>query len=156
MIVTFLQDCLIKELQDILGGMLFKNSRDERVPINIYSQYLPAKEDEDDEQHYPYIIARVLDGDDSEENQPASCKIMLIIGLYDEDDRYQGYKDVMNVIEKIRQFLLKKRMVAGQFILEYPLQWAVNEEDVYPFYFGGIETNWTLPGIRMEDEEGMI
>lgn len=153
---TLLQDCLVKEVKNIISGMLLSNAKNEKASINVYPQYLPSKKSQNDESHFPYILVRVIDGEDSTDELPSICRVVFIIGIYDKDSNYQGYKDIMNIIEKIRQHLLKKRVFNNKYTLEGPVKWAVNEEDIYPLFFGGIETNWNIGQISMEDEEGLI
>lgn len=94
-----------------------------------------------------------MDGEDNNETgeEDSICKIAFIVGLYDEDDNYQGYKDVMNIIEKVKQRLKTKRFYSNQFELKLPLKWVIHEEDIYPYYFGGIESSWKMPIVNMDD-----
>lgn len=152
-----LQDFLIDELGQLLSGMQLKNPNDEYVPINIYPQCLPAPKKDTNEKSispFPYIVVRLQDGEDKDEESEATCKIMFVVGTFDDDDSNQGHKDVFNILEKIRQHLFRKRLFQGRFACNYPYKWTVNEEDVCPYFFGGIETNWTMPKILI-DEEGL-
>jgi hypothetical protein len=152
---SILQGILVEETKNLFLNYRLKNVKKERVPLNIYPQYLPAKKEQNDIAHFPYLLVKVMDGESKDEETEDTCKIAFVVGIYDEDDKYQGYKDVMNIIEKIRQHLFRKRYFE-QFELMYPFSWVIHEEDTYPFYFGGIETNWGIPKIIMEDEEGLI
>lgn len=151
MIPTLLQDVLVEEIKALFNGFLLKNVEDKLSEINVHSQYLPYKTNIDDEEHFPYIIVRMMNGEEDEEE--AECKIVFVIGVYDESEDNQGFKDVLNIIEKIRQHIFKKQIFANQFICKYPLKWGVNEEDVSPFYFGGIESSWSIAKITMPDND---
>ncbi len=153
---TLLQKHLVDVVKYVTCSMKLSNAKNESTSINVYPQYLPSKKGQNDESHFPYILVRIIDGEDSVEELPSLCKIVFIIGVYDKDTNFQGYKDVINIIEKIRQHLLKKRVFDNKYILEGQLKWAVNEEDIYPLYFGGIETTWNIGKVNMEDEEGLI
>lgn len=150
---TVLQDSLVSDFKQQLAGFLLKNSKGDRVNLNIYAQNLPAKKGQKDSEHFPYLVVRVVDGenkdDQGEENN--ICKVAFIIGAFDDDDNYQGYKDVMNVIEKIIQRLKTKKNYNNQFGLTLPLKWLIHDEDTFPYYFGGIETQWNIPNISMDD-----
>lgn len=150
---TKLQDALLEDLKQQLNGILLKNAKGERINLNIYPQNLPAKKGQKDQDHFPYLLIRTMDGEDKDETgeEESTCKIAFIIGLYDDDDNYQGYKDVMNVIEKIKQRLKTKKYYSNQFELKLPLKWVIHDEDTYPYYFGGIESNWKMPIINMDD-----
>lgn len=150
---TKLQDVLVEDLKQQLDGFQLKNAKGERVNLNIYPQNLPAKKGSKDTEHFPYLVIRVMDGEDNNETgeEDSTCKIAFIVGLYDEDDNYQGYKDVMNIIEKVKQRLKTKRFYSNQFELKLPLKWVIHEEDIYPYYFGGIESIWKMPIVNMDD-----
>lgn len=60
---------------------------------------------------------------------------------------YQGYRDVVNMMEKVKQHLLRHRTVGGKFELRLPVQWVFPEEENYPFYFGGLLMSFTIPGM---------
>lgn len=149
---TILQDNLVADFKQELSGVLLKNEKGELVNLNIYPQNLPAKKGKNDINHFPYVVIRAMEGEDSAEDGDNTCKVGFIIGTYDDADNYQGYKEVMNLIEKIRHRLYTKRVYNNQFTLDYPFKWLIHDEDTYPYYFGGIETHWTIPKIFMDDE----
>lgn len=153
MIPTFLQDTLVSEFKEVLSIYKLKNTLGEMVSLNVYPQFLPAKKEDDDVDHFPYVIISLQDGEDPSEMDSATCKIIFVIGCYDDADNYQGFKDVLNVIDKINEHLMKKRVFENQYRVVHPISWSINEEDTYPFYFGGLETNWEIAKItQMEDE----
>lgn len=156
MIPTLLQDDLVEETKLMFDGFMLKNAKKETVPMNVYPQFLPSKSSKEDINHFPYIIVRTSDGEEKNEGDVPDTKIMFIVGVFDEDDKYQGYKDVMNALEKMYQHLFRKRVISNKYECIFPVKWVVNEEDVYPYYFGGLETNWTLPKIMQDDLEGLI
>lgn len=156
---TILQDGLIDDLKEQLNCFLLKNVKGEQVNLNIYPQNLPAKKGQKDSDHFPYVLIRVMDGEIQEKQDgdlDDTCKIAFIMGVYDDSDNYQGYKDVINVIDKIKQRLLSKRFYNNQFELIYPFKFLVHDEDTYPYYFGGIETIWKMPQVILQDVEGLI
>ncbi len=150
---TRLQDSLVADLKKQLDCFLLKNVKGNIVNLNIYPQNLPAKKSQKDSDHFPYLLVRVMDGETQEGQgeEDNTCKIAFVVGIYDDTDNYQGYKDVMNIIEKIKQRLRIKRFYNNQFELTLPLKWLIHDEDTYPYYFGGIETNWKIPIINMDD-----
>lgn len=146
-----LQDALVAELEAFFAGFETLNAGGEPAPMNIYPQTLPAKMEEDDSEHFPYIIVRVVDGGSQSEGEPDTCRAILLVGVYDEQHDRQGNKIVLNVLQRIRTHLLSKRIVNKQFRIDYPCEWSVyDDEDLHPYYFGAVETNWTLPAIQQE------
>lgn len=147
---SLLQDALVAEIKAIFADKELKNAQNEPANLNVYPQFLPAKQSEDDADHFPYAIVRVLNGGTPDEENPSSCKVLIFFGLYDDDQNYQGYKDVMNMLRGLETHLFRKQVIDSRYRIEYPFDWSVYDEDTYPFYFGGAETTWTLPAVRQE------
>lgn len=150
---TRLQDCLVNDFKQELSNFLLKNVKDERANFNIYAQSLPAKKGQKDSEHFPYVVIRVIEGEEQEDQEETknTCQITFIAGIYDESDDYQGDKDVLNVIEKIIYRLKTKKYYDNRFELTTPMKWLIYDENAYPYYFGGIETHWKMPVISMDD-----
>lgn len=148
---SVLQDSLVADFKEQLSDILLKNAKGDLVSLNIYPQNLPAKKSQKDTDHYPYIIIRVMEGEDQDIEHEDTCKIGFIIGTFDDADNYQGYKDVMNLIEKVKHRLFTKQYYEKQFKIDYPFKWLIHDDDTYPYYFGGIESNWDMPKIFMDD-----
>ncbi|CAM3851317.1 MULTISPECIES: hypothetical protein [Paenibacillus] len=146
-----LQDALVEEIKALFAGFETENAAGLPAPLNVYPQSLPEKTDEDDSAHFPYIVVRIKDGGIESEEEAASCRIILVAGIYDPNPNYQGNKTILNILQKIETHLLSKRIIAGKFRIEYPYNWQIyDDEDLHPYYFGGAETNWTLPAVKQE------
>lgn len=145
-----LQDALVNEIKVLFVGFETSNARGEPATLNVYPQRLPDKQVEDDSEHFPYIIVRVMEGETAGEDEAATCKIGLIIGVYDESPDQQGHRTVLNILRRIETHLFAKRFIDRKYKIIYPYDWALHEEDVAPFYFGGAETTWQLPAVRQE------
>lgn len=160
MIELDLQDFLVAELSKLLAGMQFKNpNNDTLVPINLYPLGLPSTQKDANGNNvspFPYVVVRIADGEGKDDESGDTCKVMFIVGIFDDDESNQGHRDVMNILEKIRQHLFRNQLFKGKFFVEYPYKWTLNEEDVYPYFFGGLETNWTIAKMIPDDKEGLI
>jgi hypothetical protein len=55
---------------------------------------------------------------------------------------HKGYRDVMNILETIRQDLLTTRFLERKYKLEMPFKWYLFEDQPWPVFFGQIETVW--------------
>lgn len=149
-----LQDALVDEIRALFAEQRFKSVTDPAVPLNVYPQNLPAKAGEDDEAHFPYCIVRVTDGKSEGEIGPANCSVLIFFGLYDDANDNQGYRDVLHALRSLETYLFRKRIIADRYRIEYPYDWSIHDEDMAPFYFGGAQTNWTLPAVRQEVDYG--
>lgn len=156
MIPLDLQDGLIWRFKKVFDGCLFKNPKDEYVPLNIYSQHLPAKDKKKESSEFPYLIVRLADGTDSDPHDPNSTKILFIAGVYDRHNNHQGYRDAILIIQTIYESLKRDPVVDKRFELTYPINWAYHDEDTEPYFFAGLETNWEIPKVTRDDVEAMI
>lgn len=169
MVAAFLQSELADELKEILADFRLKNPQGEIVGINIFEQLLPMPEPLDqgkidpqllenglvDEQTYldpyPYIIVKIEDGEIKDENSAQMVNIELHIGIYEPDYDKQGHKDILNIVAKIYERFAKMPVLNGKYTIQYPFLWALQEEETYPFYFGGIGLIFEIAKIRRED-----
>ncbi|MGG1442095.1 hypothetical protein ABE354_08550 [Brevibacillus laterosporus] len=146
-----LQDALVNEIKALFSTMSFKNVKGEETELNVFAQYLPAKQTDEDGEYFPYAVVRILGGGTSNETDAANCNALIFFGLYDESEDYQGHKDLLNVLRKLETHLLKKRIIDRRYRIEFPFDWSVyQDETTFPYYFGGAQTVWTLPAIRQE------
>jgi len=151
MIPSFLQDFLVEELKTLFKDFKLKNALGELSSLNIYPQFLPVKKGKKDTEHFPYIVVILQDGEDPNETDSNTCNILLMAGIYDDDENYQGYKDLLNVLQKVYEHLMKHRLFEGKYQIEYPIKWRIHDEDTYPYFFGAIETNWIVGKIESID-----
>ncbi|MDR7318913.1 hypothetical protein [Brevibacillus nitrificans] len=146
-----LQEALINEIRALFADSRFKNSKGEEVELNVYPQFLPAKRSDEDNDHFPYAIVRVQEGNIPTVTDAETCNVLIFFGLWDDTLDFQGYKDVLNVITHLKIHLFKKRIIDQRYRIEYPFDWAIDEDDSnHPYYFGGAQTTWTLPVVQQE------
>ncbi|MBQ6773813.1 MAG: hypothetical protein IJQ56_09780 [Synergistaceae bacterium] len=101
---------------------------------------------EDIESLFPCVIVKLDEATDKEEGalDQTRIKVNFLIGIYDESPDCQGYRDVLNIIETMRQELLSMpgRVLAQRYRLEMPLKSYLFDEQAFPVYFGVIESAW--------------
>lgn len=153
MIPIELRKSLKAEMDTLFESFWLKNANGDMCRLNIYEQRLPAKKHQDDEDHFPYLVIRIQDGEETGEIDPHTCRVLFIVGIIDESGNNRGEDDVLNILAKIQQHLFIKRVFAGKYRVEYPFSWSLPEEDVYPYYFGGLETNWIVGKITQREED---
>lgn len=138
------------ELGKILNHMNFKNQEGTDCKINIIEQNLPIQRNDDDTEPYPYVAVKVMDGDIPDDESKYNIMINLIIGIYCDNEDSQGADIVLNVIQEIIERFRKKPILNKKFTMQQKLKWALQDDDTYPYYFGGMEMNWTVPLIQRE------
>lgn len=92
----------------------------------------------DYESNFPCIIVQLGEMMDVEENSRthSTCNVQLLIGIYDETPECQGYQDVLNIQELIRQYLLEHRILAHRHLLIMPVKCRLLDAETFPIYFG--------------------
>ena len=170
MIATFLQDDLAADLAEIFKHFFLKDPQGKTVQLNIFKQNLPiptaaempdtvtdeeleegvydaiAKEDP-----YPYIIVRVEQGKIEGIDQEQTVIVNLIIGVIDRGYENQGHKDVLNIIQKIYERFAKNAILAKKYECTMPIEWALQDEESFPYFFGGMALQFETIRIRRED-----
>lgn len=160
--IDTLHDVLKKELIKLFDGKMYKVPTEEvtdppvitKKAVNIFTQYIPASSYESKDEEFPYILLRSVDGNSpigSSETDP-DTKVMIMIGIWDDDLNYQGYRDVLSIINKITTQFAQNLRVEG-FEIKDSMKWAVNDDDYFPFFFGAIETNWSFRNVELQSNE---
>lgn len=120
---------------------------------NVYKMGLPEKDD--NTQQIPYILLKVLTGEDGKEDlQPKSSKVRvrMLIAAYSQDGE-RGPLALLNLILRIRERLQKQHIIGGRFCLEYPFEYIIYQDTTPPYYLGEIMTIWSIPTIEREVQE---
>ena len=134
-----LLDALADKVREILADFKIRSTKDgEHCEINIYVQYLPGRKKKEDETFYPYVIVCFDEQTVSDENE---IKIYFLIGIRDDNEDKQGFRDVLQIANKIYYKLLEQPLV-GNFRIERECKIILQQEETFPFFIGGIETNW--------------
>lgn len=152
MTATILQEELVKELEAIFKGDLFKNSLGEYVKLNIYEQQLPIREDEDAPDQMPYIIVRIETGSTKSGTDPQEVLVTMLFGYFDDSPENNGHKGVLGMIQKVHERFEKQPMLANQFMFQDPFDWALQDEESFPYFFGAASMTFKTAAIRKEDK----
>lgn len=150
MTVKYLLDAITKDLGEVFETFKLENQKEKYSKINIYQYNLPEKQEEEDEAHFPFIIAKPMTGKANLEDEVVS--VFCLLGTYDESINKQGYADLINMIEKYKSHLSHKRIIKNYEII-HPIEWELQDEDSHPLYYAGIWTNWKLRPMEQEEED---
>lgn len=152
MVALLLQQELAKEIEEITKDITLRNPAGEYAKLKSYEQSLPIRQlDEEDDDPYPYCIVRIVEGNTPDAMSAQSVKTILVIGVYDDGVDSQGHKSILNIIQRIQERFFKNPILANQFVVQPGFDWTLQDEDSYPYYFGGIEITWETSSIRRED-----
>ena len=146
---------LVREIGVIFRDDLFKDSAGEYIKMNVYEQNLPIRQDEDAPDPIPYVIVRVETGQAKGGVEPQEVFVTLLIGYFDDDAGNNGHKGVLGIIQKIQERFMKEPMLAKQFYFmndeQHPFDWALQDEESFPYFFGAASMTFATAAIRKED-----
>jgi len=151
-----LQDSLVEEIKLLLKDFRHparnkkNNDIEEFTKYNVFAQELPLIV-EDSKEHFPYVIVRILEGRIPGEEPVQEVSTLLIVGAYDKSLNKQGHRIVLNVINKIIERFRKDPMLDHKFMAKPEMEWAIQDEDIYPQYIGAIQVKWITRTFKKED-----
>lgn len=171
MFPTVLQDDLIKDLKELFKGYRLEapDSKAGTRGIQVFPQELPQPQQREQEgippellenglagdvtenNPYPYIIVRIIDGEIKDMREAQTVSVLLLIGVYDSGNERQGHKKVLDIISTIFDRYANKPILNKKHRLLWPIEWTLQDEESHPYYFGGMETKWEVAGIEAED-----
>ena len=161
----YLLDALVARLTEKFAGYELPAKSGLLQTVKVFAQYLPQpsavtvkpKDDTesttpqgytptDIESNFPCVIVKLDEATDREEGTLTETRVnvRILVGTYDESADCQGYRDVLNIIEVIRQDLLTLpgRVLDKRYRLEMQLKHYLFDDQPWPIYFGQIETVW--------------
>lgn len=151
-----------KKLKVLFNGKTYKTIKtdgdelpgDKRVELNIFEQYIPPKNYNSEAEEFPYLFIRTLDGTTptGQDDEKPDIKVVIQIGIYDDNEDYQGSKDVLNIINKITTEFAQNHQL-GAFEITRPMTWAVNQDDFFPLFVGAITTFWSYTKTQLQSNE---
>lgn len=182
MTVDDLQKALINEIEDILKDVttIREEVEDPENPTQYknyhlkygdgtrnkkgftgYAQFLPKLENDDDDpdQFFPYFIVRIDRGKTEDDDSLWTVTVDILIGVHDADTRNDGHLSVMNAINRIVTRFAQEATLgyAGRkaFRCHSDMEWALQDEDTWPYFFGGVELKFDVPKpMRKEPNYG--
>lgn len=130
----------------ILTARAEKNSLQEaKKPPFIFIGDLPQLNERTT--RVPYILIKLVQGKD--ELDESTCNIRIIAVTYNRNND-ECYMECLNVIEKIRENLLKDVVVGERFLCRKPLEYLIYEDDIKPYCIGELMTVWEIPQVMRE------
>lgn len=118
------------------------DGRYELVNPQVFIGWIPPKNFIPDNYDIPSILVMSDGGED--DFSEASVNIRLTIGTYDPgttkdegiDINCKGYKDILNIIAKIRLALSHEVVINNCGPIQQPITWGMYEEQNYPYWHG--------------------
>jgi hypothetical protein len=136
-------DAITAYLPEVVANLQLETPKgDIRAPL-VFPGWLPPKDPKNPEREedLPYVLPRLVGHDDTAPGD-STARVNILVATYSESP--DGWRDLANVIERIRQAFLKKRIVGDKFRLELPIKSTIPDEQPKTYWVGWLETRWTI------------
>lgn len=128
----------------------------ELVNPAVFIGWIPPKNNSIGDYDVPSIVVMMDEGED--DGEEASLKIRLGITTFDPGEQsdtdivadYTGYRDILNLITRIRMELSKK--LVSNLEIEKPIKWGMYEEQQYPYWCGWITFEVKMSSLNFSEE----
>lgn len=148
---VMLQEELMDEFSKLTEEMRFKMPGGGYGKMGIYAQDIPILENQEQEEPFPYLIVRLINGTDSgDSDSKNTVHLVIIIGIWDDALDAQGHRDIMNVVGKIYERFSKNPYLNEKAVYSGGFEWKLQDDAYYPYYFGACMVSFTIPAIRRE------
>lgn len=149
-----LQDALCAEIKTLFQDFPLYNAARAKVPLKVYAQDLPETEtdDEDGSDPSPYCIVKLVDGTAGGDRN--RVRVVLVFCVRDAARDRQGHRDVLTLMFRVYERFAKNPYICN---FAFPIdddaafEWAVQDEDTYPFNIGACKLTFDCPTIQKED-----
>lgn len=121
--------------------------RGERKAPQVRQQFLPPKKREQEIPDYPHVIVRYIG--ERIKNETNRVQIHIIAGTVC-DDHDVGFRDVLNVLTRIRNEMLKQKTFQAFELEEEGLAIEIPEEQLAPEWVGYIAAEYITPKVQSE------
>lgn len=163
-----IQDAMVEELAKIFDGHEIPSPDGKLKKLNIFEQDVPVltsdpaectdeelesglNHDSTNEKLFPYIVVILGDGDVPDVGEKEKVNLSLVAGVYDESKGKSGFKYILHIFQVIRERFEKNPCLADRYILTYPIKWKLQDEDTYPYFFGGLYLTFETSRYSRED-----
>lgn len=164
MTVYDLMDDLETEIRNITKDIVLKDVKGNLVKLNTFKQNLPERQQniqagnimgdgDGEEDPYPYCVIRVDSGSLQSPLANHEVRVYLIFGIWDDDMAGQGYQAVLTMIQRIMERFINNPVLLGKYMMNVDagMDWILDEENQYPYYFGSMAMTWDMAIVRRND-----
>ena len=116
--------------------------------VKVYAGYPPVRMSADEQASFVYAL--VTGAQDTADGDMSTATVEIGFSIYDNSDA-EDWRSLYNIMEHVRQHLLKHRFVAGRHRLMLPLKFEVPEMQPAPQWQGKITAIYTIGQPYEED-----
>lgn len=142
---------LMDNLADYLRSVIVDYSTQQpsgKRSIKVYAGYPPARMNADEQASFIYAL--VTSAQDTADGDMSTATVEIGFSIYD-DSEYDDWRSLYNIMEHVRQNLLKHRFIADRHRLLFPVKIEVPEAQPAPQWQGKITAIYTIGQPYEED-----
>ena len=150
MTILDLQESLARDVERTLKDVATTDAAGEKVTgVTAHKQQLPiiVSDEEDASQFFPYAIVKLVEGSCVDDGRPWVVTADVILGVHDEDTKNQGHEHIMIMIQRLIDRFAAEPLLDGKYWAQPNIEWAAQDADAYPYYFGGVRVTFSVPRI---------
>lgn len=123
-----------------------------------FLQQLPlyADDDEDPDRFFPYFIVRLENGNTVNDDEPWTVTVSILVGVHDDGTDNQGHKSLLVALNRIVNRFSREATLGAPGYKAFrclpEMHWELQEDDTYPYFFGGVLLKFTVPKAMREDD----
>ena len=131
--------------------------------VKVFLQDVPLSKDyeyeglPDTDKYFPCVVIKAVNGEVKRAAAPQETRINIYAVSKDESDDMAGYKDIVIILDKIRDYLISGAGIHDKARLLYPLTMAMVDDDFpYPYFEGALSTLWEIDVMSYKDIENLL
>lgn len=156
------QLAVMKRVKEVLADFPLKTDYNNHDGFKIFKHKLPEQltnefdysNEGNDNALFPFVVVKISDGQKESSHATQVNTVQLVIGVKNEGLEAQGDDDVLACIEAIWQSFNADPLIEQRYNVLFPMSWALSEEEMHPYYYGGIELK--IDNMQMVQVEPFI
>ncbi|MFW6680669.1 hypothetical protein ACOAOT_23890 [Lacrimispora sp. AGF001] len=170
----FFQQALADEVKRLTDDMLFHTAKngDNLVHLEVFLQSLPIPVFKNDDQlstdfssfeyengqiddqilKCPWCIVKIINGEIPGINEAQLLNVAICFGIFNDDVKNQGHREMLNLFQRVYSRFAVDPLLDKQYTCTGEFEWALQDEDTHPYFFGAISTKFKMAGYRRENK----
>ena len=149
MTITTAMEILADFLAAVLAEHTATTSDGTETAVKVYAGYPPVRSSSAERESFAYCLATKATDEDY-----SKCEIEIGFSIYDNDPQ-EGWRNLFNCMEHVRQAILLRRTIGKKLWLELPMTTEVVAEQTFPQWCGKITAVFNIgqpaEGINYDD-----
>ena len=139
---------LLKDVRSTaFGGQIVRG-------VKAYPGRLPLVMGEELAALFPYALVKIHSGRRLTPVSPWSMIVDIHLGVHDPADDNTGDDYLLIMIQRLVDAFSENPRLGTCGTIQAPMEVAVQDDDNYPFYFGGVRLNVDIPALERGDPNG--